>query len=133
MHFSTALVTAALFGLSSAAPTIEKRYASGQCGIHVTQFQKNEHNVGPKYRFNVLIKDANGYIIGGTSYQQVANGASIDITSQLPHPLVLTAGSTDQDPVRFGYNGQHWSSNHGCSLGKYDGGNRDMDCGFHCA
>ena len=32
---------------SSSVKTIEKRYAAGRCGVHVTQYQKNEGPNGP--------------------------------------------------------------------------------------
>ena len=135
MKFTTAFIAAALAGLSTASPTApaaEKRYVGGQCGIHVVQYQKNENGVGGQYQFDVQIKDGVGAILGGVRGKAVADRSSIGITSQLPKVLILTAGSVDSDPVSFAYNGQTWSSSSGCSTGRYDSGNRDMDCGFTC-
>ncbi|XXG99308.1 hypothetical protein Hte_005645 [Hypoxylon texense] len=132
MQFTTALLAAALAGLSLAVPAAEKRYVAGQCGIHVTQYQKNEGGVGSEYQFTVQIKDAVGAILGGVNGQAVADHSTFSIDSELPATLDLTAGAVDSDPVTFGYNGQAFSSSDGCSTGGYENGNREMDCGFAC-
>ncbi|KAI2629217.1 hypothetical protein GGS26DRAFT_591886 [Hypomontagnella submonticulosa] len=132
MQFKTAFIAATLAGLTFAVPTTEKRYSGGQCGIHVTQYQKNENGVGSAYQFTVQIKDAIGDIIGGVDRQAIADRSSFGISSQLPAVLIVTAGSVDSDPVSFAYNGQSWSSSSGCSTGGYENGNREMDCGFAC-
>jgi len=55
------------------------------------------------------------------------------VFSELPLVLVATAGSVDNDPVKFAYGGQSWDSSSGqCSTGGYDSGSRQMDCGFTC-
>ncbi|KAI1373991.1 hypothetical protein F4677DRAFT_427844 [Hypoxylon crocopeplum] len=132
MQFTTAFIITAIAGLSLAAPVIEERYVGGACGIHVTQYQKNELGIGSEYEFDVQIKDAVGAILGGTNHQAVADRSSAYITSELPYGLILTTGSVDSDPITFAYAGQTWSSSSGCSTGAYSGGNRDMDCGFTC-
>ncbi|KAI6085697.1 hypothetical protein F4821DRAFT_260609 [Hypoxylon rubiginosum] len=136
MQFTTAFIAAAIADFSFAMPTTEKRFVSGQCGIHVTQFQKNENGVGSEYQFTVQIKDAVGDGIGGVKGQAIADRTSFDIlpgpSNELPAKLTLTAGSVDSDPITFAYNGQSWSSSSGCSTGGYQNGNREMDCGFAC-
>jgi hypothetical protein len=39
----------------------------------------------------------------------------------------------DADPVSFAYGGDVWTSeDERCSVGAYDSGKREMDCGFTC-
>ncbi|RYP81686.1 hypothetical protein DL769_001918 [Monosporascus sp. CRB-8-3] len=132
MQFSITFITAAIAGLSTAAPTLEERYVPGACGIHVTQYQKNQGGVGSEYKFTVTIKDAVDDIIGGIRDQAIADFQSTTVFSELPHSLVITVGSVDDDPVRFAYAGHIFSSSTGCSIGGYENGNREMDCGFTC-
>ncbi|KAI1082626.1 hypothetical protein F5B20DRAFT_578296 [Whalleya microplaca] len=133
MYFTTAFVTAiATAGLALGAPALEERFTSGQCGLHVTQYQKNEDGNGGQYSFTVQVKDAIGAIIGGVDHVAVADYSSLSIASQLPSVVVLSAGAADSDPVTFAYNGQTFSSSSGCSTGGYDSGSRQMDCGFSC-
>ncbi|KAI0012355.1 hypothetical protein F4779DRAFT_614557 [Xylariaceae sp. FL0662B] len=134
MYSTTTLLTtaAALSGLALGAPALEQRYVSGRCGLHATQYQKNENGVGAEYQFTVQVKDAVGAILGGADNAAVADYGSLDIYSQLPAVVVLTAGAADSDPVTFSYNGATFSSSNGCSTGGFDGGARQMDCGFTC-
>ncbi|KAI8961303.1 hypothetical protein F5Y11DRAFT_326528 [Daldinia sp. FL1419] len=132
MQFSTILSIAAFVGLSIAAPAHEKRYIAGRCGIHVIQYQKNEHGVGANYRFDIRIVDAGGNTVGLDNGHDIPNFSSAAISSELPYQLIVTTGSVDNDPVQFSYAGYTFSSSTGCSTGKYDGGNREMDCGFGC-
>ncbi|KAK2802248.1 hypothetical protein FQN50_007429 [Emmonsiellopsis sp. PD_5] len=108
-------------------------YSPGWCGIHITQYQKNDRdNPNPDYRFDISIKDHQGQEIGRADF---ADGSkNIDIFSALPWVLIVTAGDEDSDPVSFAYSDQSWDSNDEsrCSMGKYDSGNRDGDCGFSC-
>ncbi|KAI0188868.1 hypothetical protein F4808DRAFT_48384 [Astrocystis sublimbata] len=135
MQFSIALLAAALAGLSSASPTpadITRRFVSGNCGLHVTQWQKHEHGVDSQYEFDVILKDAIGATVGGASRMPIADYSSASISSDLPDNLEIRIGSVDSDSVSFAYAGQAFSSSQGCSTGAYDSGNRDMDCGFQC-
>ena len=141
MQFTTTLITmtAAFIGLSAAAPApaaaLEERFVPGQCGVHVTQFQKNQNGVGADYKFEVIIKDAVGAIIGGDSGLVIPDFGSAPVSNEvggLPNQLVLTVGSVDADPVQFSYNGATFSSSNGCSTGGYENGDREMDCGFAC-
>ncbi|KZP10305.1 hypothetical protein FIBSPDRAFT_872804 [Athelia psychrophila] len=140
MHFSTILVTAlALLTPALAAPTdaaapiVSKRYVPGNCGVHVRQYQRHEGNENPtgNYLFGVTIYDGAQHQIGaGTQY--IPSGRTGDFDSQLPRVLLINALYVDSDPVTFAYNGDTWSSNSRCSVGGYDSGHRDMDCGFSC-
>ncbi|KAI0121951.1 hypothetical protein F4814DRAFT_445902 [Daldinia grandis] len=132
MQFSTILSIAAFAGLSIAAPAQEKRYIGGQCGVHVVQYQKNENGVGADYKFDIRIVDAGSTTIGLDNGHTIPDFQSASISSELPYQLIVTVGSADADAVQFAYAGYTFSSSTGCSTGKYDSGNREMDCGFAC-
>ncbi|KAI0101021.1 hypothetical protein GGR51DRAFT_575141 [Nemania sp. FL0031] len=134
MQFTIATLATALIGLSAASPVTsnERRYVSGACGIHVTQWQKNENGVGAAYQYDVIIKDAIGESVGGASRLAIGDFQASTVFSQLPYGLVITSGAVDSDPVGFAYAGYQFSSSVGCSTGAYDGGNREMDCGITC-
>lgn len=144
------LLSAAAFSLSAyARPSpphpaalstpLDKRYASGWCGVHVTQYQKGE---GPsdtasgnsEYRLTVSLYDALQDPVGGVTLLSAAGGIYNGIDSQLPDVFEVEVGANDAQPVLFQYNGQAWSTNGGqCGTpGEYDGGSRNMDCGFNC-
>lgn len=101
------------------------------CGVHVTQYQKNEVPNTPNYQYYASVYDANQHDIGDGNGAP-ATGDSFDIATLL-NPLTIIAGAVDSDPVGFEYNGASWdSSSSQCSVGGYDGGERQMDCGFTC-
>lgn len=133
MHFTTAICSLALvLPLALAQPTnLRPRYDAGWCGLHVTQWQKNENGVGGDYQFDLAIKDANGNDIGGVSRLPI--GGTGSVSSQLPYTVDIQAGQVDDDPITFHYSGQTFSTSDGqCSVGAYDSGNRQGDCGFTC-
>lgn len=110
-------------------------YAPGNCGIHVTQYQKNEGNENPLpyYQLQVTIKDAANTQIGFATKQMV-NPAMI-IHSKLPYQVYVSVGTVDTDVVCFWYSDQWFCSNdqaHKCNFGAYDSGKREGDCGFSC-
>lgn len=117
-------------------PLVQKRYAAGWCGVHVTQHQKNEpDNPSGNYKLDISIKDASGAGIGGVGGADAPAGQGVGVTSQLPAVLIVTTGNVDDDAVLFDYNGAHWGSNdqqHSCNFGAYDTGKREGDCGFTC-
>ena len=117
---------------------LAKRYASGWCGVHVTQYQKNE---GPsnsasgnsEYRLDVTLKDALQDVVGGVNLLSLPGGTFSGIDSQLPNVFEVEVGANDAEPVDFQYAGQAWDSNSAqCSVGGYDSGSRAIDCGFNC-
>ena len=117
---------------------LPKRYASGWCGVHVTQFQKNEGPSGSdgsnaEYRLDVTLYDALQDAVGGVTLLSLPGGTFSGIDSQLPDVFEVEVGANDAEPVEFQYAGQAWSSNDAqCSVGGYDDGSRNMDCGFNC-
>ncbi|KAJ8127567.1 hypothetical protein O1611_g6067 [Lasiodiplodia mahajangana] len=129
MQFTFAIIAAALAGLSVASPVAsnERRYVPGACGVHVTQWQKNENGVGGAYQYDVNIKDAVGASVGGASRLAIGDYQSSTVFSQLPYGLVITSGAVDSDPVSFAYAGYLFSSSSGCSTGGYENGNRESE------
>ena len=126
-------ITSVLVGLSTAAPAHEARdFVPGRCGIHVTQFQKNENGVGADYQFDVVVKDGVGNGVGGVSRLAVPDFQTRSFASGLAGNIDITVGAVDADPVKFVYNGFTFSSSNGCATGGYEDGNREMDCGFAC-
>ena len=141
-----ALLSVATFSLGALARPqpadssthLEKRYASGWCGVHITQYQKN---IGPsnsgsgnsEYRLDVSLKDALQDIVGGVSLLSLPGGTFSGIDSQLPNVFEVEVGANDGEPVQFQYAGQAWASDGSqCSVGGFDNGVRNMDCGFNC-
>lgn len=138
-----ALPTVPVFPLAPTNSTIllrgdpvVKRFTPGSCGVHVREYQKNE---GPgsntaDYRFDIYLYDRAQDFIGTSGTVDIPDGSTANIGAPtLPYLLLVTSGHVDSDPIYFAYAGQQWSSNSGqCSVGKYDGGDREMDCGFNC-
>jgi hypothetical protein len=116
-------------GLDSNAPTNNRGYRPGWCGIHVTQYQKpNPAKDG--YSLSAKVFDANQNEIGNSGGKQ---GARLSFGSKLPLPFIVNSRAVDADPLDFEYNGVKWDSkSKDCSVGSYDKGKREMDCGFTC-
>ncbi|CAO2652646.1 Nn.00g009290.m01.CDS01 [Neocucurbitaria sp. VM-36] len=116
-------------GLNSDAPNNDKGYRPGWCGVHVIQYQKPDPSKD-SYSLEASLNDANENQIG--SIGKV--GPTISLTSKLPLTLEIKTGGVDADPVSFAYGSQSWDSNDKarCSVGSYDNGKREMDCGFTC-
>lgn len=122
--------------------TADATYAPGWCGVHVTQYQKNEGPVNAKrdttadYRFDVFIYDSAGTLVGEADLLDIPSGSSASVIgSVLPQAFSITAPNVDGDAVYMTYGDQNWGSNdqdHQCNFGSYDSGNRDGDCGFTC-
>ena len=107
-------------------------FASGWCGMHVTQHQKPDPSKD-QYKFDITLYDANEQQIGKLS--DAKGGKTIDVTSTLPLVMLVDGGAVDEDPVWFHYGAQVWSSNdqeHHCDFGAYDNMKREGDCGFSC-
>ena len=102
------------------------------------QYQKNEGDPdstggNSNYRFDITIKDDQQELVGELYYADAPGGQGVDVDSALPWVLIVTAQNVDDDPVQFAYGDQSWDSNSGqCSVGGYDSGARQMDCGFTC-
>lgn len=142
MKFTTTLVVLAATALAPAlaapAPGISnsqpaKRFVSGYCGFHITQYQKNENGNGADYSFDIRMKDDIQDQIGGINGLTIPSLQTRSVYSELPNTLDITAGSLDVDPITFSYAGQLFDTGSSqCSLGEYDSGSRQADCGFSC-
>ncbi|KAF1911513.1 hypothetical protein BDU57DRAFT_598800 [Ampelomyces quisqualis] len=119
-------------GLDSNAPTNERGYRPGWCGVHVTQYQKPDPSKD-QYRLSAKLIDQNQNEIGNTA--DVIE-PKVELSSRLPLPFFVKSRAVDSDPLDFEYDGVKWDSNnknnHFCSVGAYDSGKREIDCGFTC-
>lgn len=121
-------------------PPVGIPYYPGSCGVHLIQYQKNEGNPASNgndatsdYRFTILVKDANQELVGEVDYYDAPSGQAVNVDGELPLVFIATAGTVDDDPVKFAYGSQNWdSSSAQCKVGGYDSGSRQMDCGFTC-
>jgi len=135
MQFTTTILAAALALSASALPSNNaKRYVPGWCGMHIQQYQIGE---GPgdtsQYRLTIELFDANHAPLGGVNTANVPDGGSVDVGSALPNVYIAAVAYVDSDPVLFAYGGQKFdSSSPQCSMGEYDNGSRQGDCGFTC-
>jgi hypothetical protein len=95
----------------------------------VTQYQKPDPSKDGYSLEVARINDANENSIGSLP----KGGPTASVTSKLPLTLEIKTGGVDDDPVTFAYGGDSWSSNDArCSVGSYDNGKREIDCGFSC-
>jgi len=116
-------------GLDSNGPTNDQGYRGGECVVHVVQYQKPDPSKD-KYQIEISsVRDENENKIGGVG----KSGPDVTLKTKLPKTLRVWTGAVDADPVKFHYDNQKWTSeDDNCSTGKYDSGNRDMDCTFKC-
>ncbi|MGI4812135.1 MAG: hypothetical protein ACRYGG_02150 [Janthinobacterium lividum] len=129
---TTAAPTGTAVKTTSAAPT--PTYATGSCGLHVEQFQKNEGTENPtsNYQIEATIFDGKGNAIGTSGQVPALTGTPVVVTG-LVSPLTITAGAVDSDPLTVTWAGNTWLTNGTqCSEGAWDSGNRNMDCGYQC-
>jgi hypothetical protein len=119
-------------GLDSDKPVNDRGFAPGWCGVHVTQYQKPDPSKD-QYSLEAKVIDANQNEIGSSGGKQ---GAKLVFDSKLRLPFVVSSGAVDADPLYFEYDNVKWDSKdtatHHCSVGSYDNGKREMDCGFTC-
>lgn len=106
---------------------LDKRYNRGRCGIHVRQFKDVKG-------IDVVVRDKKQIIIGNINRTNFNLGC-IDVTSQLPFVIVVCP--IKKGELEFRYRGDKWTTRDDgedgrCSVGKYDGSIRQMDCGFAC-
>ena len=78
-------------------------YVPGFCEVHVVQYQKNEAKVNPNpsYKFDINVQDNALFQIGQLLFADGPEGVGIEVDSQLPYVLIVTAGAVDSDPVSF--------------------------------
>ena len=121
-------------------------FTGGWCGMHVTQYQKNEPGDcstcnSPDYILSVCIYDANQVLLNqypgedGCGQFVALKGQPQAIDTALPNLMYVTVGAVDDDPLLFTYGNQDWGSNdqpHHSNWGAYDNGKREGDTGFSC-
>ncbi|KAL8796249.1 MAG: hypothetical protein Q9195_001364 [Heterodermia aff. obscurata] len=124
------------FGLDSNTIVHTNGYQPGWCTYHIQQYQHNENGFGNTYGFSVIIYDAAKAPIGQISKQAVPDDGSntLNMDSNLPYVLEIHAPGPDDAAVTFNYGADSWSSDDSsrCSMGAYDSGSRNGDCGFTC-
>ncbi|KAL8691243.1 MAG: hypothetical protein Q9218_003483 [Villophora microphyllina] len=115
-------------GKDSDSTSTVSNYTPGWCGVHVTQYQKqNPNDPSSHYHLDVTIYDAAQKEIGKVTNQDAPGAQGVDVTSALPYVLIVTAQNVDADAVLFKYTDQSWGSNdqpHHCNFGNFGGGNR---------
>jgi hypothetical protein len=114
---------------TTTASTAKPTYATGWRGVHVRQNQKNEgaNSDNPTGNF-----DAKQNAIGSSGKVEAPAGQHITVSSSLPLTFYIVTKQVDSDALMFNYGTQAWDSEHGCRVGGYDSGHRDMNCGFNC-
>ena len=108
----------------------------GFCNFRVIQYQKNQPTVNPNpdQKLDVTITDEHKIQIGQLLFADAPEAVGVNVDSQLPYVLIVTAGAVDSDPVSFAYAGDIWDSNGTpCLAGGYRGGTRRIDCSFRCS
>ncbi|KAF2826947.1 hypothetical protein CC86DRAFT_466719 [Ophiobolus disseminans] len=119
-------------GFDSDGPTNSRGYRPGWCGVHVTQYQKPDPSKD-QYTLEARVVDANQNEIGSSGGKK---GSKLVFNSKLWLPFVINSRAVDADPLDFEYDNVRWNSNdskdHHCSVGNYDHGKREIDCGFTC-
>lgn len=114
----------------------ELSYVPGFCTVHVVQYQKNEPTVNPNpdYKFDITMKDYDQNQIGQLLSADAPGAVGVDVDSQLPYVLIVTAGTVDSDPVSFAYAGEIWDSDgSSCGATAYGSGTRQINCSFGCS
>ncbi|KAH8802307.1 hypothetical protein DL96DRAFT_766580 [Flagelloscypha sp. PMI_526] len=127
-----------LFGIVAGRPVSlsfargQEPFASGECGMHVTQFQKPDPSKDD-FKLDIQLFDAAQTLIGASGTQEAPANVGIDVFSSLPNVMIVIAQNADPDPIKFSIGEQTFDSNAAqCSVGRYDSGKRQMDCRFTC-
>lgn len=130
IHATSILSALLAVSIVSASPALKPRGV--QCGVHITQHQKNEDGVGADYQFDANMVNKDGLQIGSLSRQPIPAQTSHAVSSPLGD-LLITAFFIDSDPIQFEFQGFTFASDSSnCNFGGYDGGARQGDCSFSC-
>ncbi|KAI4162424.1 MAG: hypothetical protein LQ342_003990 [Letrouitia transgressa] len=115
------------------AAALEKRYENGWCTMHFTQYEKNNGGRRETFAYDLRVYDDIQRLVGGINGVELPDYKEGVLLTDLEHPLLFQSGVIRSDPILFRYDKEVWStSDKHCFVGKYDGGNRDGDCGFRC-
>lgn len=81
----------------------------------------------------MTLQDNDKVYIGFTGIIDIAYRSTRIGSSILPDNFYVTAGSSANDPITISYANYVWTTVPGpCGVGGYDGGKRQIDCGFAC-
>lgn len=128
---------------AAAAPTTAPtpNYATGVCGMHITQYQRNEKDSNPTndYQLEVNVKDAKGAEAANLPKMSAPQDKPLTMNG-LKTPMTIRLGGYKDDKAKgedsviyFAYDGQNFDTESlKCHKGGYEDGNRDMDCNFNC-
>ncbi|KAL8689996.1 MAG: hypothetical protein Q9218_004459 [Villophora microphyllina] len=124
----------------TAAPT--PTFAGGVCGMHITQYQRNEKDshTGNNYQLEINVKDAKGAEAANLPKMDAPQDVPLPPMNGLKGPMIIRLGGYVNDKskgedsvIYFDYDGQKFDTQSlKCHKGGYEDGNRDMDCNFNC-
>ncbi|KAL8779068.1 MAG: hypothetical protein Q9203_003054 [Teloschistes exilis] len=116
-------------------------YATGVCGMHITQYQRNEKDSNPTndYQLEVNVKDAKGAEAANLPKMSAPQDKPLTMNG-LKSPMTIRLGGYKDDKAKgensviyFAYDGKNFDTESlKCHKGGYEDGNRDMDCNFDC-
>ena len=84
------------------------------------------------YELEISVFDAKQNAIGSSGKVKAPAGQHITVSGSLPLTFYVVTKQVDSGVLMFNYGTQAWDSNHGCGVGGYHSGHRDMDRGFNC-
>ncbi|KAE9383210.1 hypothetical protein BT96DRAFT_1009519 [Gymnopus androsaceus JB14] len=100
-------------------PPSKNKPKSGKCGIHIYHYQQGtSQNPPPHYAIAAIIKDGGGMIVGFEGDGDLAH--SVLVKSQLPLPLVFTAGKDNNVPLGNSKNNEEKRTRMNWGLGGID-------------
>lgn len=119
---------------SPPAPT----YVTGQCGLHVIQYQRRENGLNPTDNFllEATLFDGGQHPIGVSGQVPAPLNVPVSVPG-LATPFTITAAATDDAAALVcDFNGRKFHlDEQTCgkkAIGRYDHGSRNIDCGFPC-
>lgn len=116
-------------------------YATGQCRVHIEQFQKNEPHSNPTgdYELDVTIYSGNEAAppLFNSGQLPFPEGKNISVKGLVsPLTIMVPIGCLDSWGINMAFAGQSWVTNatDQCNAkpNNYDSGHRDFDCDFDC-
>ncbi|KAL8826426.1 MAG: hypothetical protein Q9170_007407 [Blastenia crenularia] len=118
-----------------AAATAAPDYASGVCGMKITQYQRNEKTKNPTndYQLEISVKDSTGKLAASLPKEACPSGKPVVMHGLKGGDFTVTVGMGDTDVLKFNYNGQDFDTKSlKCGIGGYEKGDREMNCNINC-
>ncbi len=118
-------------------PPPPPKYATGNCRVHITQYQKHEGDENPTGTYNIaaVIFDAKDHPIAELGQVPAPQEKWVEVLG-LQYKFLITANATDDQSLVCNYHGLNFTMDGSTcgdkNIGAYDSGNRNMDCGFKC-